>query len=89
VGKNSAAATVSSDEEGGFMRQTAKDIQYMRKSLVPARSMTEAAASDRMKKLVQQAVTTRTTQINDAVHLFVHQSKSAKIEAKEAKKKVQ
>ena len=71
------------------MRQTAKDIQYMRNSLVPARSMTEAAASDRMKKLVQQAVTTRTTQINDAVHLFVHQSKSAKIEAKEAKKKVQ
>ena len=54
----------------------ADDILYIRKSLVPVRLMKEQEASRRMATLIVEAMNTKTTQMNDAVHILVHQVRS-------------
>eukprot|EP01051_Picozoa_sp_SAG22_P000606 SAG22_NODE_17_length_32684_cov_34.234095_19_plen_149_part_00 len=63
-----------------------EDILYMRKSLTPLREMTEHDASEEFRALIQTSLKTKTTQMNDAVHIMVHQKKDSKAEAKADKK---
>ena len=53
--------------------QVSDDILYLRKSLVPVRQMKEQEASRRMADLIVEALKCKTTQMNDAVHILVHQ----------------
>jgi hypothetical protein len=66
--------------------QTADDILYMRKSLVPQRLMKEQEATARFEELITVALTTKTTQLNDAVHLMAHQVQDERKEKKADKK---
>eukprot|EP01051_Picozoa_sp_SAG22_P001116 SAG22_NODE_39_length_26283_cov_18.486653_15_plen_489_part_00 len=67
--------------------QAAKDILYMRKSLRPGRAMTAGDASKHFKELIMESHNCTTTQMNDAVHMHVHQRKDAKADAKQEKKR--
>lgn len=66
--------------------QVADDILYMRESLTPIREMREAQASVRFRGLIDEALNCKTTQMNDAVHILVHQAKDARAEKKAEKK---
>ena len=57
--------------------QVSDDILYLRKSLVPVRQMKEQEASRRMADLIVEALKCKTTQMNDAVHILVHQVTAA------------
>ena len=72
--------------------RVASDIKYMRVSLPQVRLMAEAQASERFTGLIHKAMNTKTTQMNDMIHLVVHQQsakrKTRKLE-KAAKKEEQ
>ena len=50
--------------------QREDDIAYLRDNLMSGE--TDAVASQRLREIISQCLHTRTTQLNDAVHLLVH-----------------
>jgi len=50
--------------------QQKSDINYLQDSLEP--TLTDAQASAKFKKLIKEAVSTKTTQANDMAHILAH-----------------
>jgi hypothetical protein len=50
--------------------QREEDIAYLRDNLMSGE--TDEVASQRLTEIISQCLHTRTTQLNDAVHLLVH-----------------